>query len=197
MNNITEALELLEQEAKDDKGNLAFENFVKEAGVILVDNAFDFNINKWEQEVQSEINEQLNEDTLTNTNNPNFIEYKLTPERVKIIVEKIVNSDFNIINYWKTNQFKKKNNLTDDDLKDILKTLTPQDYNSNSISIDNINNEAIIFIKNTNIKNLNNIKLYIKLDYDSIEQTPVIVISFHSASQNTIIEDNARILLPV
>ena len=35
-------------------------------------------------------------------------------------------------------------------------------------------------MKNTNIKNIKNIELYIKLDYDTIEDSPVIVISFHS-----------------
>ena len=166
---------------------LSFNDFLNEAEIILVDNAFDFDINEWEKENQEEIDEELSEDTdnKTNTTTSQFMKYQLTPDKVKEIVNKIINSEFNIINYWKTNQFKKKNNLTDDDLKDILKTLTEQDYKTNSISIDNSKNEAIIFIKQTNIKNLNNIKIYIKLDYDSIENSPVIVLSFHSKRQKT------------
>ena len=177
------------QEDEEDGFNneLSFNDFLNEAEIILVDNAFDFDINEWEKENQEEIDEELSEDTnnKTGTTTSQFIKYQLTPDKVKEIVNKIINSEFNIINYWKTNQFKKKNNLTDDDLKDILKTLTEQDYKTNSISIDNSKNEAIIFIKQTNIKNLNNIKVYIKLDYDSIENSPVIVLSFHGKRQKT------------
>lgn len=166
---------------------LSFNDFLNEAEIILVDNAFEFDINEWEKENQEEINEELSEDinNVKNITTPQFIKYQLTPDKVKEIVNKIINSEFNIINYWKTNQFKKKNNLTDDDLKDILKTLNEQDYKTNSISTDNSKNEAIIFIKQTNIKNLNNIKVYIKLDYDSIENSPVIVLSFHSKKQKS------------
>lgn len=166
---------------------LSFKDFLNEAEIILVDNAFEFDINEWEKENQEEINEELSEDinNVKNTTTSQFIKYQLTPDKVKEIVNKIINSEFNIINYWKTNQFKKKNNLTDDDLKDILRTLTEQDYKTNSISIDNSKNEAIIFIKQINIKNLNNIKVYIKLDYDSIENSPVIVLSFHNKRQKT------------
>ena len=164
---------------------LSFNDFLNDAEVILVDNAFDFDINEWEKENQEEIDEELceAENNTSNVTKSQFIKYELTPDKVKEIVKKIINSDFNIINYWKTNQFKKKNKLTDDDLKDILRTLTEQDYKTNSIPIDNSKNEAIIFIKQTNIKNLSNIKVYIKLDYDSIENSPVIVLSFHSRRQ--------------
>lgn len=179
MGYIREALDgILEKE----KEELSFDSFLDKAEVILVNDAFTFDINKWEKENQEEIDEELCE---AKNNTPNvikshFIKYQLTPDRVKGIVKKIINSDFNIINYWKTNQFKKKNNLTDDDLKDILRTLTEQDYKTNSISIDNSKNEAVIFIKDTTLKNIKNIKLYIKIDYDSIENSPVIVISFHN-----------------
>ena len=175
--------------SQEDEFNneLSFNDFLNGAEVLLVDNAFDFDINEWEKENQEEIDEELCEvkNNTSNVTKPQFIKYQLTPDKVKEIVNKIINSEFNIINYWKTNQFKKKNNLTDDDLKDILKTLTEQDYKTNSISTDNSKNEAIIFIKQTNIKNLSSIKVYIKLDYDSIENSPVIVLSFHGNRQKT------------
>ena len=175
MNKVTSKRE------KEDESK-SFTDFLNDAEVILVDNAFTFDINKWEKENQEEIDEELSEakNNISNVTNSHFIKYQLAPDRVKEVVNKIINSDFNIVNYWKTNQFKKKNNLTDDDLKDILRTLTEQDYKTNSISIDNSKNEAIIFIKNTNLKNIKNVKLYIKIDYDSIENSPVIVISFHN-----------------
>lgn len=182
MRYIREALgSILEEENEE----MSFDSFLDKAEVVLVDNAFDFDINKWEEKNQEEIDEELSEDTNNKIDitTSQFIKYRLTPDKVKEIVNKIINSEFNIINYWKTNQFKKKNNLTDDDLKDILRTLTEQDYKTNSISIDNSKNEAIIFIKQTNIKNLNGIELYIKLDYDSIENSPVIVISFHNVQK--------------
>lgn len=185
--NIEDEDDIENYEEDEFNDELSFNDFLNEAEVILVDNALDFDINEWEKENQEEINEELSENinNITGTTTSQFIKYQLTPDRVKEIVKKIINSDFNIINYWKTNQFKKKNNLTDDDLKDILRTLTEQDYKTNSISIDNSKNEAVIFIKKTNIKNLNNIKVYIKLDYDSIENSPVIVLSFHSKKQKT------------
>ncbi len=184
MGNIREALDKILEEENEE---MSFNNFIDNAEIILVDNAFDFDINEWEKENQEEIDEELCEskNNTSNVTKSQFIKYQLTPDKVKEIVNKIINSEFNIINYWKTNQFKKKNNLTDDDLKDILRTLTEQDYKTNSISIDNSKNEAIIFIKQTNIKNLNNIKVYIKLDYDSIENSPVIVLSFHNKRQKT------------
>ena len=184
MGNIREALDKILEEENEE---MSFNSFIDNAEIILVDNAFDFDINEWEKENQEEIDEELCEakNNTSNVTKSQFIKYQLTPDKVKEIVNKIINSDFNIINYWKTNQFKKKNNLTDDDLKDILRTLTEQDYKTNSISVDNSKNEAIIFIKQTNIKNLNNIKVYIKLDYDSIENSPVIVLSFHNKRQKT------------
>ena len=177
MGYIREALDsILEKENEE----MSFDSFLDKAEVILVDNAFDFDINEWEKENQEEINEELNESSTKNTQQNKFIKYTLTPDKVKEIINKIIVSDFNIVNYWKTNQFKKKNNLTDEDLKDILRTLTEQDYKTNSISTDGTKGEAVVFIKQTNIKNLNNVELYIKLDYDSIENSPVIVISFDS-----------------
>lgn len=184
MGNIREALDKILEEENEE---MSFNNFIDNAEIILVDNAFDFDINEWEKENQEEIDEELCEskNNTSNVTKSQFIKYQLTPDKVKEIVNKIINGEFNIINYWKTNQFKKKNNLTDDDLKDILRTLTEQDYKTNSVSVDNSKNEVIIFIKQTNIKNLNNIKVYIKLDYDSIENSPVIVLSFHNKRQKT------------
>ena len=187
INTIDSEIKKMKFDESGFNNELSFTDFLDNAEVLLVDNAFDFDINEWEKENQEEIDEELSEDinNVKNTATSQFIKYQLTPDKVKEIVTKIINSEFNIINYWKTNQFKKKNNLTDDDLKDILKTLTEQDYKTNSISTDNSKNEAIIFIKQTNIKNLSNIKVYIKLDYDSIENSPVIVLSFHSKKQKT------------
>ena len=167
------------EEGKEES-NISFDNFIKDAGVILVDNAFAFDINEWEEENQKEIDEELGESSDVSLKKSQFIKYKLTSDRIKQVVDKIIASDFNIVDYWKTNQFKKKNNLTDDDLKNILRTLTVKDYETNSKDTEGKYNEAIIFIKNTNIKNIKNIELYIKLDYDTIEDSPVIVISFHS-----------------
>lgn len=166
--------------------NISFDNFIKDAGIILVDNAFDFDINEWGEENQKEIDEELGESSDVSLKKPQFIKYKLTSDRIKQVIDKIIVSDFNIVNYWETNQFKKKNNLIDEDLKNILRTLTVKDYETNSKDVDGKYNEAIIFIKNANIKNIKNIELYIKLDYDTVEDSPVIVISFHSRSTHPI-----------
>ena len=158
---------------------MSFEEFLDKAEVILVDDAKSFDINEWETENEDEIREETGEGEGDAANPKPFIKYRLSDDKIRQVVDKIIHSDFSIINYWKTNQFKKRHGLTDDDLKDILKTLTADDYKANSKSVDNSRGEAVVFLKDA--KGISDAKLYIKLDYDTIESNPVIVISFHDA----------------
>ena len=151
-----------------------FDNFLRIADILLVDNAFEFDINDWEEEIQKEIDEALNE-----THEPvkkEFVKYNLDEDKIDAIIEKLKTSTFNIIDYWKTKQFLKKKNITKEEVETIIKNLSKEDYKFNSKSDAN---EAIIFVKNIAIPEKGDFKLYIKLDYDSIEKQPVIVISFH------------------
>lgn len=71
----------IEKHEEDEFNNeLSFNDFLNEAEVILVDNAFDFDINEWEKENQEEINEELSEDinNVKNTATSQFIKYQLT-----------------------------------------------------------------------------------------------------------------------
>jgi len=160
-------------------------DFIEKAEILLVDNAFDFDINQWENEYADEVNESFDKLFLeASQQKPNFTKYKLDAEAIKEIVDKFSKSDFAIINgetSWKTYQFLKKNGLTFDDLKPILRNLKTTDYIENSVPADQTvgYNEAIIFIKNSKIKELGPFNLYIKLDYDMTEEVPVIVISIY------------------
>ena len=151
-----------------------FNTFIKTADVLLVDNAFDFDINDWEEEIQKEIDEALNE-----THEPikkEFVKYNLDENKIDAIIEKLKTSTFSITDYWKTKQFLKKKNITKEEIETIIKNLSKEDYKFNS---KGDGNEAIIFVKNSIIPEKGDFKLYIKLDYDSVEKQPVIVISFH------------------
>ena len=48
-----------EPKPKKESSNEDFDSFIKNAKVILVDNAFDFDINEWEKENQKEIEDEL------------------------------------------------------------------------------------------------------------------------------------------
>lgn len=153
-------------------------DFLKEAEVLLVDNAKTFNINEWENANSIEIANELGESIIIEgtTQKPSFTKYSLTDNDIDRIISKLKISDISIVDYWKTKQFLKKKNLQKDDLIGVIRNLNKEDYKINSKSEYN---EASIFVKNTKIKELGPFNLYIKIDYDSIENTPVIVISIH------------------
>lgn len=158
---------------------MSFEKFLNDADILLVDNAFAFDINKWETAVQAQIYEEIYDDIQTELSEmPETFKYKLDEAKGERIIQKIKESEFQITDYWKTRQFLKKNNLRKEDLEEVLRRLEKENYTINSISEEN---EAIVFIKRSKVKNLGPFKLYIKLDYDSIELQPAIVISFHKA----------------
>lgn len=182
----------LEKDLKEDKNEMSFEQFLKDADILIVDDAKSFDINKWEEENQKEIDEELELDDSQEElkqDAKKFIKYRLDENSVKEIIKKLSESDFSIVDdrtSWKTKQFLKKKNLTFDDLKEVLRNLQVEDYKTNSkpTTENEGYNEAIIFVKNTKVKDLGPFSLYIKLDYDSIEESPVVVISLHQASNN-------------
>lgn len=182
----------LEEDLKEDNNEMSFEQFLKDADILIVDDAKSFDINKWEEENQKEIDEELELDDSQNElkqDAKKFIKYRLDENSVKEIIKKLSESDFSIVDgrtSWKTKQFLKKKNLTFDDLKEVLRNLQVENYKTNSkpTTENEGYNEAIIFVKNTKVKDLGPFSLYIKLDYDSIEESPVVVISLHQASNN-------------
>ena len=163
------------------ENDLDFNDFLNFADVILVDDAQTFDINQWEASIKEELesDESDNDSSTTTTSKVNFVKYKLDSDKVKQIIDKIKTSDINIADYWKTKSFLKKNNLSKSDLDSIIKGIEDTDYKYNSIPTftDSDKNETIIFVKKSN--DLGPFKLYIKLDYDSIENTPIIIISIH------------------
>ena len=175
-----------------DNNDYDLDSFLKEAEVIFVDDAKTFDINKWEHENEEEIYKELEEYYIKEDvdEKPKFIKYKLNTDDIKKIVDNIKNKEVNFVDYWKTNQFLKKNNLQRDDLKEVIHNIEIEDYKTNSKTANKGKyNEAIIFVKNSKIKDLGPFELYIKLDYDRIEETPVIVISFHSKRNSSLSED--------
>lgn len=161
-----------------DDEYLSFDEFLDRAEVIVVDDAKTFDINEYEANLMSEIEEELCEEQDVDIKSA-FTKYRLDDERLKKVIEKLSKSEFNIVDYWKTKQFMKKNGLTKEDLSFVLRNLKDEDYKTNSISKDDKHNEAMIFVKDSSVGNLGPFSLYIKLDYDSVEENPVIVISFH------------------
>lgn len=155
------------------------DNFLANAEVILVDDAETFDINEWEKENAEEMSEELNQKLEEAKADSRFIKYKLEGADVDKVIEKIKNSSINIVDYWKTNQFLKKRGLEKSDLDDVIHNLSKEDYKTDSKSIDNEHNEAIVFVKESEVKDLGPFNLYIKLDYDKVEENPVIVISIH------------------
>ena len=158
------------------------DDFLQDAEVILVDDAETFDINEWEGKNAAEMSEEL-EDNVNVKSESKFIKYKLEDADVDKVVEKIKNSSINIVDYWKTKQFLKKRGLDKGDLDEVIHNLSKEDYKTNYKSVDDVYNEAIIFIKDSKIKDLGPFNMYIKLDYDSVEENPVIVISIHETSR--------------
>lgn len=165
------------------KNDLDFNDFLNLADIILVDDAQTFDINQWEASIKEELesDEADNDSSTTTTSKVNFVKYELDNDKVKQIIDKIKTSDINIADYWKTKRFLKKNNLSKSDLDSIIKGIEDTDYKYNSAPTpaDSDKSEAVIFVKKSKINDLGPFKLYIKLDYDSIENTPIIVISIH------------------
>lgn len=158
---------------------MTFEEFLKLADVLLVDNAFVFDADKYEDEISDWILEELNDEAksfIKPLKKKEFFKYELEEDKVEKIIKKLKTSTFYITDYWKTKQFLKAHNLEKEDLEEVIRNLEKEDYEINSRSEDN---KAIIFVKNSKIKELGPFHLYIKLDYDSVEEQPVIVISFH------------------
>ena len=173
-----------------DGGNAVSESlenisdFIDKAEVILVDDAESFDINQWERDLQKEIDEEVEEETEEQTKEEKFVKYKIDGATLKKVIDKLRNSGFSTLDgvtSWKTKQFLKKNNLTLDDLQDVLRNIKEEDYKTNSIPSNKNEgyNEAVIFLKTAKIKELEPMRLYVKLDYDNIEETPVIIISVH------------------
>lgn len=69
---------------------LSFNDFLNDAEVLLVDNAFDFDINEWEKENQEEIDEELCDDDWTQEDEEDFNTYdeeSITPEQEQFYEE--------------------------------------------------------------------------------------------------------------
>lgn len=181
--------EKVEKMNESVENQMSIDDFIDKAEVILVDDAENFDINEWEKKVQDEIDEELEEKSSEEeTSQPMFVKYKISQSDLKKVVDKLKKSSFDTLDgvtSWKTRQFLKKNNLTVADLQEMLRSIGRSDYRTNSIPTDKNSgyNDAIIFVKTSKIKEIGPFRLYIKLDYDRIEETPVIIISIHSSGK--------------
>lgn len=156
--------------------------------ILLVDDAFNFDINDWEKKLAYEIKEEFK--SSKNTSNSKFIKYLLDKNLLLLVIDKIKSTDFSIVDgktSWKIRQFLKKRSLTLKDLTEILHNIEVVDYKINFISTNlkkEEHNKAIIFVKESKVKDFGPFKMYIKLDYDSIEEQPVIIISINCSRTN-------------
>ena len=182
---------------KEENG-MTLDEFIQHAEIILVDDAESFEINQWEEDYEKDICEELGEEYIGNDKKDNrFFKYKLDNESLRKVIDKISTNRFDILDgvtTWKTRRFLRANHLTVEDLQDVLRNLKFEDYKTNSVPIDEDDgyNEAIIFCKKSKVKDVGPFKLYIKLDYDTIEQTPTIIISMHTAKGNRNIVNESK-----
>lgn len=162
-------------------------SFLNQAEVIVVDDALSFDINAWEESYIQEMCEDIDEPYhKIEPPSKKFIRYKLDDNTLDEVIDKLKKSDLCFVDgktSWKTRQFMKKMDVELSDLQEVIHNLSKSDYAVNSKPTDkNVGyNEAIIFIKDSKIKNLGPLHLYIKLDYDIQENVPVIVIAFHQS----------------
>lgn len=110
---------------------------------------------------------------------------KLDSDDIQNILEKIKSCNYvQIVARPKNNNFIDKYDITPDDAKNILNRLTVDDYvdNRKSFSLKHLGNNLIIFnpdhitIKDSQI---NNIKIYIKIDLDESTNTTAVMVSIH------------------
>lgn len=162
-----------------------FRTFLNQAEVIVVDDALTFDINAWEESYIQDMCEDIDEPYhKPKASSKKFAKYKLDNNALDEVMDKLKKSDLCFVDgktSWKTRQFMKKMNVELSDLEEVIHNLSKSDYVANSKPMDKDigYDEAIIFIKDSKIKDLGPLHLYIKLDYDIQEDMPVIVISFH------------------
>lgn len=165
----------------------SFRTFLNQADVIVVDDALSFDINAWEESYIQEMCKDIDEPYHNpKSSSKKFTKYKLDDNALDEVMGKLKKSDLCFVDgktSWKTRQFMKTAQVELSDLQEAIHNLSKSDYATNSKPIDEDigYNEAIIFIKDSKIKDLGPLHLYIKLDYDIQENTPVIVISFHQS----------------
>ena len=146
--------------------------------VVLVDDVRDFNLREYqhsievddepeEDEESKEYYESLLEDDSSNKNT----KYVISKKDVQNLIEKIAKSNFFVANYYKTRKFMKDENLSEDDIKAIVKQLGINDYSYSMESKSFKPGDTIsVFITNkdfkVNGKNLSGLTIYIELDLD-------------------------------
>lgn len=111
----------------------------------------------------------------------------INKEEVNEVLDYISNCRIDIVNRRKNNQFKKRNTLNNEDIKSIMKQLSVGDYsyNVNSNNLLHLGKPLAVFITGKEFvlsdgRTLNNLVLYIKVDYS--EEGWVTVISIHESS---------------
>ena len=158
---------------------------------VLVADANNFNLKEFENSIKEEDdvddNDEYYESLLESDNQNSNKHFTVSKEDVQNLIEKIAKSDFFAADYYKTRGFMKSKNLSEDDIKSIVKQLDIDDYSYSMKSKTFKPGDVIdVFITNKdfeiNGKNLSGLNLYIKLDLDYGDISAVV--SAHSYNEH-------------
>ena len=157
----------------------------KDLQIILVPDARDFDIHEWEAIIDSEDEnaDDLSEMLLKEDKEISKQKFIVTKNDVQAVLDKIATSDIFVAPYYKTTGFTKAKGLNTEDIKQIAKQLSPEDYNHSMISTKFKPGDILtVFITNKNFivngKNLSGTTLYIKIDADYGDM--VAIVSAHT-----------------
>ena len=176
MNTITEALHMLNKLDESVDKDFTFSDIIlfDDVSVIDFDNDADLD---GAYTTLDEDKEKVNK-------------YIISKEEVQTILTKLKScSRINQNDYYKTNKFLKKNNLSLNDCLEIIHALKVTDYyaNTRSINPDHLDNVLIIFapevVELSDGRKFDNLIIYLKIDLDDTTDEAIALVSLHKGDR--------------
>lgn len=169
--------EQIENENLNEEKEQTLTDFInsRDFHTVLVSDVNNFSLKEFENSVKeddaADDNDLYYEFLLEADNQASSGHFTISKEDVQNLIEKIAKSDFFVADYYKTRGLMKSKNLSEDDIKSIVKQLSANDYSYSVESKSFKPGDAIsVFITNkdfeVNEKNLSGLTLYIELDLD-------------------------------
>lgn len=160
-------------------------DIIKHCIFVVSDNAKIYDVSKIEAELNKDFEDEEDFETIYESKTPSSPRIILSKDNVKTIIDKLASPStiFDISNNWKNNEFKKIYNLSDEDLKTLIRQLSIRDYCYTVNSTHALHQGALLTIfitsKHLEVKDIvfENIILYIKVEI--LENGSVCVVSFH------------------
>ena len=171
MDNIFDLLNNLDDEELWIQHNILTGNSAMEdAEIIIVDDARSFDTQIIIDNMALDYAEEESlEEAFDDSENPHLI---VSEDEVRDILKKIATAEnITISKYWKTRRFQKQNNLSNNDIREIIKQLKVGDYSHSLISKNETHKGVLLSVfitgklfRLTNNKTIENILMYIKID---------------------------------